>query len=135
MIKVKKINHIAIAVEDIDQALAFWQVALGLKLDHIEEVPNQKSKVAFLPLGEGELELVQPTDPETGLAKFLSEKGGGIHHLCLEVDNIELALEELKTKGVRLINETPQVLSGRKIAFIHPKSATGVLLELYEITT
>jgi methylmalonyl-CoA/ethylmalonyl-CoA epimerase len=135
MFKVNKINHVAIAVEDIDQALVFWQAALGLKLDHLETVPSQKSKVAFLPLGEGEVELVQPTDPDTGLAKFLSEKGGGVHHLCLEVDHIETALDELKAKGFRLINETPQVLPGRKFAFIHPKSAGGVLVELYEIST
>ena len=134
MPKIKKINHIAIAVEDIDQALAFWQVALGLKLHHIEDVPNQKVRVAFLPIGEGEVELVQPTDTETGIAKFLHEKGPGMHHLCIEVENIEQALEDLKGKGVRLINESAQVLPGRKMAFIHPKSASGVLVELYEIT-
>lgn len=134
MPNIKKINHIAIAVEDIDQALTFWQDALGLALDHIEEVPSQKARVAFLPIGEGELELVQPTDAETGTAKFLREKGPGMHHLCLEVEHIERALEELKTRGVHLINETALELPGRKMAFIHPKSTNGVLVELYEIT-
>ena len=131
---IKKINHIAIAVEDIDQALTFWQDALGLTLDHIEDVPSQKARVAFLPVGEGEVELVQPTDEDTGTAKFLREKGPGMHHLCIEVQRIDQALEELKAKGVRLINETALELPGRKMAFIHPKSASGVLVELYELT-
>jgi len=133
MIKVKKINHIAIAVENIEAILPFWQEALGLSLTHIEEVPSQKARVAFLPVGEGEVELVQPTDPDTGTAKFIKEKGPGMHHLCLEVENINEALKELKTRGVRLINETAQVLPGRKMVFLHPKSTGGVLVELYEI--
>jgi methylmalonyl-CoA/ethylmalonyl-CoA epimerase len=133
MFKVKKINHIAIAVKDIEAMLPFWQDALGLTLNHIEDVPNQKARVAFLPVGEDKVELVQPTDPDTGTAKFLKEKGPGMHHLCLEVDNIDQALDDLKAKGVRLINETAQVLPGRKMAFIHPKSTGGVLVELYEI--
>ena len=132
MIKVKKINHIAIAVENIEAILPFWQEALGLSLAHIEEVPNQKARVAFLPVGEGEIELVQPTDPDTGTAKFMKEKGPGLHHLCLEVENIDQALEALKASGVRMINETAQVLPGRKMAFLHPKSTGGVLVELYE---
>jgi len=132
---IKKINHIAIAVEDIDQALAFWQDALGLTLHHVEDVPSQKARVAFLPVGEGEVELVQPTDPETGTAKFLREKGPGMHHLCIEVEHIDQALEDLKARGVRLINETALELPGRKMAFIHPKSASGVLVELYELTS
>ena len=132
MIKVKKINHVAIVVENIEAILPFWQEALGLSLTHIEEVPNQKARVAFLAVGEGEVELVQPTDPDTGTAKFIKEKGPGMHHLCLEVENIDQALVELKAKGVRLINETAQVLPRRKMAFIHPKSTGGVLVELYE---
>ncbi len=134
MAKVTKINHVAIAVHDIESAAAFWKTALGLEIEHIEDVPSQKSTVAFLPIGESEVELVQPTSDDTGLAKFLAEKGGGIHHLCFEVDDIESMLAELKGKGVRLINETPQVLPGRKMAFVHPKSTGGVLVELYEVT-
>jgi methylmalonyl-CoA/ethylmalonyl-CoA epimerase len=133
MIKVKKINHIAIAVENIEAMLPFWQDALGLSLSHIEEVPSQKARVAFLPVGDGEVELVQPTDPDTGTAKFIKEKGAGIHHLCLEVENIDQAMDTLKASGIRLINETAQLLPGRKMAFIHPKSTGGVLVELYEV--
>ena len=133
MAKVKKLNHVAIVVEDIQSSLAFWEGALGIKLDKVENVPAQKAKVAFLPVGEGKVELVQPTDPESGTGKFLNERGGGMHHLCLEVDDIAGMLAQLKEKGVRLINETPLEMKGRKIAFIHPKSASGVLVELYEI--
>jgi methylmalonyl-CoA/ethylmalonyl-CoA epimerase len=134
MSKIKKINHVAIVVENIDSALAFWKDQLGLDLDHIEDVPSQASKVAFLPVGEGEVELVEPTDPESGLAKYLEKRGEGMHHICMEVDDIEGMLKILKEKGVRLINEKPIDLPGRRMAFIHPKSANGVLVELYEIT-
>lgn len=130
----KKINHVAVVVADIDEALKFWQDALGIKLDHIEDVPSQKAQVAFLPLGDSEIELVKPTAEDTGAAKFLAERGGGMHHLCIEVDDINGKLMELKAKGIRLINEEPMVLPGRKMAFVHPKSTGGVLLELYEIT-
>jgi methylmalonyl-CoA/ethylmalonyl-CoA epimerase len=134
MVKVNKIHHIAIGVENIEAGLPFWRDALGLKVEHIEEVPSQKARVAFLPVGESEVELVQPTDPGTGMAKFIQERGGGMHHLCLEVEDIEQALAELKAKGVRLIDENAQVLPGRKMAFIHPKSTGGVLVEMYELT-
>lgn len=134
MAKITKINHVAIAVPDIEGALSFWRDALGLELDHIEDVPSQKSMVAFLPAGEGEVELVKPTSDDTGVAKFLAEKGPGMHHLCLEVDDIAEKLAELKAKGVRLINETPLELPGRKMAFIHPKASNGVLVELYQVT-
>jgi methylmalonyl-CoA/ethylmalonyl-CoA epimerase len=133
MTKIKKINHVAILVKDIDSSLSFWQDQLGLQLDHVEDVPSQASKVAFLPVGEGEVELVQPTDPGSGLAKFLEKRGEGMHHLCVEVDDIEEMLSVLKANDVRLINEEPLLLPGRKMAFIHPKAANGVLLELYEI--
>jgi methylmalonyl-CoA/ethylmalonyl-CoA epimerase len=134
MAKVKKINHVAVVVEDIRTSLPFWQEALGIELKNIEDVPAQKSKVAFLPVGEGEIELVQPTDPESGTGKFLKEKGSGLHHLCLEVDDIQGMIGQLIEKGVRLINEIPLEMEGRKIAFVHPKSASGVLVELYELT-
>lgn len=133
MPEVKKINHVAIVVEDIQSSLSFWEDALGIKMDKMEEVPSQKAKVAFLPVGEGEIELVQPTEPESGTGKFLRERGGGMHHLCLEVDDIIGMLAQLKDKGVRLINEAPLEMEGRKIAFIHPKSTGGVLVELYEL--
>lgn len=133
MVKVKKINHVAIVVKNIDSALEFWQGYLGLTLDHIEDVPSQASKVAFLPVGEGEVELVEPTDPESGLAKYLEKRGEGMHHLCIEVDDIAGMLLRLSDKGVKLINQEPLDLPGRRMAFIHPKSTNGVLVELYQI--
>ena len=129
-----KINHVAIVVQDIDAALNFWEQTFGLKLDHVEDVPSQKSKVAFLPLGESEIELVQPTTSDSGLANFLEKRGEGMHHICIEVSDIDATLAELKSKGVRLINEVPEELPGRKMAFIHPKAANGVLVELYQLT-
>ena len=134
MSQIKKINHVAIVVKDIDESLKFWETALGLKLHHLEEVPSQASKVAFIPVGESEIELVQPTTEDSGMAAYLEKRGEGMHHLCVEVDDIEAKMQELKNAGVRLINDVPQVLPGRKMAFIHPKSANGVLVELYEIT-
>lgn len=133
MSKVKKINHVAIVVRDIEESLKFWETAMGLKLDHIEEVPSQASKVAFIPVGDSEIELVQPTTADSGMAAYLEKRGEGMHHLCVEVEDIEAKMQELREAGVRLINETPQVLPGRKMAFIHPKSTSGVLVELYEI--
>lgn len=88
----------------------------------------------FIPVGESEVELVKPTSDDTGVARFIAERGGGMHHLCFEVDNIEEMLAQLKEKGIRLINESPLELPGRKMAFIHPKSTGGVLVELYQIT-
>ncbi|HNR01676.1 MAG TPA: methylmalonyl-CoA epimerase [Anaerolineaceae bacterium] len=134
MAKLKKINHVAIVVGDVDESLKFWRDAMGIELHHIEDVPSQKSMVAFLPVGESEVELVKPTSEDSGVAKFLAERGGGMHHLCFEVDDIVGMMAQLKEKGVRLINEEPQVLPGRKMAFVHPKSTGGVLVELYEVT-
>ncbi len=133
MATIKKINHIAIAVADIDSSLGFWRDALGLKVDHIEDVPSQKSKVVFIPVGDSEVELVNPTSADSGVAKFIEKSGGGLHHLCFEVDDIDEMLVDLKAKGVRLINETALELPGRKMAFVHPKSTNGVLVELYQI--
>lgn len=133
MAKIKNINHIGIVVSDIDEALKFWQDAMGIQLHHIEEVPSQKATVAFLPVGDTEVELVKPASADTGVGKFLQERGGGMHHLCFEVDDIDSMLSDLKSKNVRLINEEPIVLPGRKMAFVHPKSTGGVLVELYEI--
>ena len=129
-----KINHVAIVVQDIDAALNFWEQTFGLELDHVEDVPSQKSKVAFLPLGESEIELVQPTTTDSGLVNFLEKRGEGMHHICIEVEDIDATLAELKSKGVRLINDVPEELPGRKMAFVHPKAANGVLVELYQLT-
>ena len=118
---------------ELEGALSFWQDQFGLKLDHVEDVPSQKSKVAFFPLGDSEVELVTPTTEDSGIAKYLEKRGPGMHHICFEVDDIEEMLFELKSKGIRLIDETPRILEGRKMAFVHPKSANGVLIELYEV--
>lgn len=133
MAKIKKINHVAIVVGDIDESLKFWRDAMGIDLHHVEDVPSQKAMVAFLPVGDSEVELVKPTSDDSGVSKFLAERGGGMHHLCFEVDDIVEMMAMLKEKGVRLLNEEPQVLPGRKMAFVHPKSTGGVLVELYEI--
>ncbi|MCB9133801.1 MAG: methylmalonyl-CoA epimerase [Anaerolineales bacterium] len=132
---IKRIDHIAIVVDDIPTALTFWQDALGLNLAHVEDVPDQESVVAFLPTGESEIELVKPTTDTSGVAKFLQKRGAGMHHICLEVDDIDAMLTHLKGKGVQLINETAiHGTGGKKIAFIHPKSTAGVLVELYQLT-
>jgi len=129
-----KINHVAIVVRDIDESLDFWVKAFGLHLDHVEDVPSQASKVAFLPLGESEVELVQPTTADSGMAAYLEKRGEGMHHLCIEVEDIDAALAHLTEMDIRLINAVPEVLPGRKMAFIHPKAANGVLIELYQLT-
>jgi methylmalonyl-CoA/ethylmalonyl-CoA epimerase len=128
-----KINHLAIAVHDINEALTFWCDAMGLELSHIESVPSQNAEVAFIPIGTGILELVKPTSDDTGLAIFIKNKGNGIHHICIEVDDLDQMITQLVEKNIRLINEKPDVLEGRRIVFIHPKSASGVLVELCEI--
>jgi methylmalonyl-CoA/ethylmalonyl-CoA epimerase len=134
MAKITKINHIAVVVPDIDKSLSFWRDALGLELHHIEDVPSQKAVVAFLPSGDSEVELVKPTAEDSGTGKFLRERGPGMHHLCFEVDDLDGMIDQLKENGVRLINESPVVLEGRRLIFIHPKSADGVLVELYQLT-
>jgi methylmalonyl-CoA/ethylmalonyl-CoA epimerase len=131
---IKRIHHIAVVVEDIVGALGFWQDALGLQVEHQAEVTEQQARVAFLPVGEGEVELVQPTNDTSGMAKYLAKRGPGIHHICVEVDDITGLLAQLKGKGVRLIDETARSRSdGTKYAFIHPESTKGVLVELYEL--
>lgn len=128
-----RIDHIAIVVEDIESALDFWRDGLGLELKHVEEVASQESLVAFLPTGEGEIELVEPTTQDSGVARYLNKRGPGIHHICFEVEGLQEKLNHLKANGVRLINEEPTIgAGGKKIAFIHPESTHGVLVELYE---
>jgi len=135
MPRIKKIDHVAIVVEDIESALEFWHDALGLELSHVEDVPSQQSVVAFLPAKESEVELVRPTSKESGVARYLDKRGPGMHHICFEVYDIEETLSHLKSKGIRLINEVPQIgTGGKKIAFVHPESTHGVLVELYELS-
>ena len=128
------LNHIAIAVTDMDAALAFYRDVLGLRLDRIEEVQAEKSKVAFLPLGNSEIELVQPTADDTGVAKWLAKHGPGMHHVAIQVTDIAAAMERLKLNQVELINLVPRSKAdGTLYAFIHPRSAFGVLIELYQV--
>lgn len=134
MTNLKRLDHIAVLVKDLDQALSFWQDQLGLTLDHVEKIDSMEVKIAFLPLGDSEIELVQPTTADSGLAKYLEKRGPGLHHICLEVENINTMLGKLKENGVRLIDGEPVTMDdGRKLAFLHPKSAGGVLVELYEL--
>jgi methylmalonyl-CoA/ethylmalonyl-CoA epimerase len=129
-----RINHIAILVEDLDSAITFWKDTLGLDLDHIKEIPEQEARVAFLLSGDNKIELVEPTTHSSGIARYLQKRGPGMHHICFEVDDILDILNQLKEKGVRLINDSPQIDSeGKKYAFVHPESTNGVLIELYEL--
>lgn len=134
MPKVKQINHVAVLVQDMEKALSFWRDALGMELHGLRDVPAEKSQVAFLPLPGSEVELVRPTTDDSGIAKYLAKRGPGMHHLCLEVDDIEGMLSQLKSKGVHLINDEPRTAAdGKRYAFIHPESTSGVLVELYQI--
>ncbi len=128
-----KIDHIGIAVKAMDDALKVYRDALGLELTSTEEVATQKVKVAFLPIGETRFELLEPSEDASPIAKFLESRGEGIHHIAVEVSDIEQMLAQLKEKGVRLINEEPVPgAHGTRVAFVHPKSTRGVLLELVQ---
>jgi methylmalonyl-CoA epimerase len=128
-----KISHLGIATKGIDEALKFWQDALGLENIHTETVEDQKVRVAMLPLGETNIELLEPTSEDSPIQKFLEKRGGGIHHIAVEVDNIEESLVKLKNQGMRLIDEKPRVgAEGCLVAFVHPSSAGGVLMELVQ---
>jgi methylmalonyl-CoA/ethylmalonyl-CoA epimerase len=128
-----RIDHIAVVVPELEAALEFWRSTLELPVEHTEEIEEQETVVATMPVGESEIELVQPTTETSGMAKYMMKRGAGLHHICLEVDDIDAALETLRAKGIQLINEEPVAgAGGRRVAFVHPKSATGVLLELVE---
>lgn len=128
----KKIDHAGIAVKNLGEAIKIWE-GLGLKVDEIEEVPDQKVRTAIIHIGESRIELLEPTAEDSPIAKFIAKRGEGIHHIALGVNDIEKHLEELKEKGYRLIDEKPRIgAGGAKIAFVHPKAVTGVLLELCE---
>lgn len=130
-----KINHLGIATKGIDEALKFWQDALGLEQTHTEIVEDQKVRVAMLPIGETRIELLEPTSEDSPISKFLEKRGGGIHHIAVEVEDIESALARLKANGARLIDETPRRgAENCLVAFVHPSSANGVLLELVQET-
>jgi methylmalonyl-CoA/ethylmalonyl-CoA epimerase len=128
-----KINHIGIATKSIDEALKFWVGAMGLENIHTEVVEDQKVKVAMLPIGESRIELLEPTTEDSPISKFLDKRGGGIHHVAVEVDDINAALEEMRSQGTRLIDETPRIgAEDCLVAFVHPSASNGVLLELVQ---
>jgi methylmalonyl-CoA/ethylmalonyl-CoA epimerase len=128
-----KIDHLAIAVPDIEAALAFYRDALGLELQRVEQVEREGVKVAFLPLGDSHIELVQPTRDDTGIVKWMAKHGAGMHHICIAVDDIDAVLQRLAAHDAELINSEPVARDdGTRYAFIHPRSASGVLVELYE---
>jgi methylmalonyl-CoA/ethylmalonyl-CoA epimerase len=130
---IKGLDHVAIAVNRIEDALQIFERDLGLRLEDTKTVEQQKVKIAILRAGETKVELLEPTDPESSVAKFLANRGEGIHHIAFEVTDIEGHLKELKDKGLALIDEKPRPgAEARKIAFIHPKNTKGVLLELVE---
>ena len=131
--KVGKVDHIGIAVSNLEEAVKFYHDVLGIELQGTEEVADQKVKVAFMPCGDTEIELLESTAPDGPIAKFIEAKGQGIQHIAYRVDNIEQAIADMKEKGIRMIDETPRYGAGNaKIAFLHPKSTNGVLVELCE---
>ncbi len=127
----KKLDHIGIAVNSIEEALGVFRDALGLEVEAVEEVPDQKVRIAFLPVGETHLELLEPTSEDSNVAKFIEKKGEGIHHLAFYVEDIDSTLELLKSKGVELIDQQPRAgAGGKRIAFLHPKGTYRVLIEI-----
>lgn len=130
----KKINHIAIAINNFEDAAQFYQNVLGLNLSGVEVVSAQKTKVGFFKIGESNIELVQPSELDSPLVKFLETKGPGIHHICFEVDDVEAEVKAFLEKGVALIDQKPRPgAHNTKVAFVHPKSSSGVLIELCEL--
>ena len=128
-----KINHLGIATKGIEEALKFWGDALGLESVHTETVEDQKVRVAMLPIGDTRIELLEATSEDSPIAKFIEKRGGGIHHIAVEVENIEASLAKLKAEGMRLIDEKPRLgAENCLVAFVHPSSANGVLLELVQ---
>ncbi|MGC1122770.1 MAG: methylmalonyl-CoA epimerase [Candidatus Methanofastidiosia archaeon] len=127
---IMKLHHIGIAVKTLDRA-KFWNQFFNLKTEDIKEIPDQKVKIAFIPVGESKIELLEPTQ-EGPVSSFLEKRGEGIHHLAIEVEDIESVLKAMKAAGIALIDETPRLGAEGKIAFVHPKSTGGILLELVE---
>jgi methylmalonyl-CoA/ethylmalonyl-CoA epimerase len=133
-VTIKRVDHIAIAVEDLDQSLGFWEQALGLHVHQVRNVPEQAVDIAFLPIGASEVELVKPLTADSGIAKWMAKRGPGIHHICFEVDDIRRTLTDLAAQGMELIDKEPRSgADGKLYAFVHPKSTGGVLIELYQL--
>lgn len=134
----KRIDHVAIIVRNIEQALVFYQDTLGILPSVIKEVPTEQVRIAFLPMGGpsgSEIELIEPTNPDSSLAKFLEKRGEGLHHICLEVDDIDASLAEMQEKGAPVLDKQPRIAAEGRAIFLHPKGTNGVLLELVERDT
>jgi methylmalonyl-CoA/ethylmalonyl-CoA epimerase len=127
-----RIHHVAVVVERMDPALEFWRDSLGLDLDVVEEMAHDRVRIAFLPVGESKIELVEPTDDTTGVARFLAKGGEGVHHICFEVENLAETLLRLEIDGIELIDTAPRKGAEGPVAFLHPRSCHGVLVELIE---
>ncbi len=130
-----QIHHIAIAVQDLDETLAFYRDALGIEMTERHAVPAEGVEVAFLPLGAAKIELLSPLTAESNMARFIQKRGEGIHHLCLKVTDIEAQIAQLQEHGARMATEIRSHPDGTRYAFVHPKSTHGVLLELYQQPT
>src|SRR3989440_11607006 len=131
----KRIDHIAIIVRDIEQALVFYRDTLGITPGEIKEVPGEQVRIAFLPLGGpggSEIELIEPITADSSLTKFLERRGEGLHHICLEVDDIDATLAEMQAKDVPVLDQQPRIAAEGRASFVHPRAANGVLLELLE---
>jgi lactoylglutathione lyase/methylmalonyl-CoA/ethylmalonyl-CoA epimerase len=126
----KDIHHVALVVKSIEESLPFFEKAFGLKGGKVEMLPEQGVRAVLIPIGHGEIELIEPVEPNTGVAKFLESRGEGIHHICLEVDDVDRELEELAARGVQPIDKQGRKGLAGKVAFLHPKSTRGVLIEL-----
>lgn len=127
---IKRVDHISVAVKNLDEALDVLNKVFGFKAAHTETIPDQGVKAALIRIGDGEIELIEPIDPEGGVAKFIERRGEGIHHICLEVDNIDEELKSLAAKGVDLIDKQPRSGLAGRIGFVHPRSTKGILIEL-----
>ncbi len=133
MPRVKSIHHVAMVVDDLQSSLGFWRDALGIDVSELRDVPAENSRIAFLPVAGSEVELVLPTVDDTGIARFLQKRGPGMHHLCLEVDDLDGMLKQLKARGIKFVHEEAREgANGIPYAFIHPESTGGVLVELYQ---
>lgn len=131
---IKRIHHVAVVLPDMEAGRRFWEEALGLTVSYVGRVEEQEVDVAFLPAGESEIELLRPYTDDSGVAKYLAKKGSGLHHICLEVEDISAMLTRLQNAGIQLIDNTPHLAKdGTKYAFVHPKATGGVLVELYEL--
>ena len=131
----KRIDHVAIIVRNIEQALVFYRDTLGIEPSEVKEVPTEQVRIAFLPMGGpggSEIELIEPTTPDSSLSKFLDKRGEGMHHICLEVEDINAALQEMQEKGAAVLDKQPRIAAEGRAIFLHPKGTNGVLLELLE---